>query len=43
MRNIKENSKKLRALNVAFNDFGVCPTKDQSIIIKADKTFNFYI
>tara|TARA_B000000557_G_C20471268_1_gene315569 strand:+ start:200 stop:313 length:114 start_codon:yes stop_codon:yes gene_type:complete len=33
MRNIK----KLRALNVALIDFGVRPTKDQSIIIQAEK------
>ena len=43
MRNIKENSKKLRALNVAFINFGVRPTKDQSLIIKAEKTIIFYI
>ena len=39
MRNIK----KLRALNVALIDFGVRPTKDQSITIQAEKTFKSYI
>ena len=37
MRNNKNNSKKLRALNVALIDFGVRPTKDQSITIQAEK------
>ena len=43
MRNNKNNSKELRVLNVALIDFGVRPTKDQSITIQAEKIFNSYI
>ena len=35
--------KELRALNAALKNFGVRPTKDQSIDIKANKTFKDYI
>ena len=43
MRNNKNNSKELRFLNVALIDFGVRPTKDQSITIQAEKIFKSYI